>query len=310
MTRRVLLLDHALPLLAPRGDAEFLARARVQLQDPDRGLRSLRVFPSADSLGQLRGTSALESFPQVIEELLAEIEPHEPELEVRVPSEIQAWIQRKAPRTWSLLLENTQLLQRGEAYVLDRTPDRLEITRRPEGVLRAEDLTCPLLDLCDALSRDRIPGVSGVVAKSQQLEPALRLVRQVLVSRWLTRRLGPGLVWHGPSQTYRLRTHPDAPRLSEVAWANEPGVPGRLSLELEGTVQPFELDVDPHDDLPIAVARRGISWLLDPARTTETLFLDRRGKRPSERAADREQEALEAPPAAEAAAGLESPPSP
>ena len=295
MTRRVLLLDHALPLVASGSDEEFHARVRVQLQDPERGLRSLRSFGEAGTLGHLRGASTLEAFPAVIEELVSEIEPHEPELEVRVPSEIQTWIQRKAPRTWSLLLENTQLLQRGEAYVLERTATQLEITRRPEGVLRAEDLTCPLLQLCDSLSRDRIPGVSGVVAKSQQLEPAIRLIRQVLVSRWLTRRLGPGLIWHGPTQSYRLRSHPDLPRLTEGGQAAEPGAPAHLSLELAGTVQPFELDVDPHDDLPLAVVRRGISWLLDPSRTAETIFLDRRGKRPSERAEDRDQEALDVP---------------
>ena len=282
MTRRVLLFAHGVPR-SGEGDVEFTAGARVQVQDTDRGLRAVRAFPDAGLLGRLASGYRMEPFPALLEQLAAETRPGDPPLEARVPPELQTWIQRKAPRTWSALVEHAEVLQRGEAYVLAREQDGLEITRRPEGALRAEALSCPLLDLCDALARDQIPGVSGVVKKSARLEEARRLLRQTLVSRWLQRRLSPGLVWQADTRTYRLRSAPEGPRLAEVAWANEPGVPGTLALEIPGHVQPFEIDVDPHDDLPLAVVRRGIAWLLDPARTAETLFLDETGRRPAER---------------------------
>jgi hypothetical protein len=282
MKRRVLLFAHGLPHTGA-GDVEFSAAVRVQVQDEERGLRSLRAVPDAMQLGGLSAGYTPQPFPALLEAIEQELGADDPPLEARVPSELQLWIQRNAPRTWAKLVDSAQILQRGEAFVLERSAAGLAITRRPDGVLSAIDLSCPLLVLCDALARERIPGVSGVVKKTADLEDARRLVRQVLVSRWITRRLSPGLVWEAAAKSYRLRSEPDGPRLTETAWANEPGVPGTLSLELPGSVQPFELDVDPQDDLPLVVVRRGIGWLLDPARKAETLFLDAGGRRPAER---------------------------
>jgi hypothetical protein len=53
-----------------------------------------------------------------------------------------------------------------------------------------------------------------------------------------------------------------------------------LSLHVHGLLQPFELDIDPHDDLPLPVVERALAWLLGPAPESGSLYLDAQGRPP------------------------------
>lgn len=225
-------------------------------------------------------------------------------LEARLPAQVEAWLAHRAPRSHALLAAEFRLLTRSAVYVIEKRPPgsqpRLALAWRPAGEPAWVPLRCPLLSAADALSRGEVPEL-GAALPAGQGEPAALLLRSVIEARWLSRRLPPGLCWDAGTQTYSLRGVPAGPAASEHRIQsrppsgelppapaagrrpnphNPPGLLVGLSLHVHGLLQPFELDIDPHDDLPLPVVERALAWLLGPAPESGSLYLDAQGRPP------------------------------
>lgn len=227
-------------------------------------------------------------------------------LEARLPAQVEAWLAQRAPRSHALLSAEFQLLTRSSVYVIERRPagsqPRLNLSWRPAGEPAWVSLRCPLLTAADALARGEVPEL-GAALPAGQGAAAAQLLRSVIEARWLTRRLPPGLCWDAGQQTYALRGVADSPQAGEhrvqsrppepelpAAPAagrrpdakNPPGLLVGLSLHFPGLLQPFELDVDPHDDLPLPVVERALAWLFGSPPERGSLYLDAQGRPPHE----------------------------
>ena len=277
--RRTLEFSHQLPRRTERPGVECLARTAMRIEDPARQLAARCALPDLQLLGEATGEFRAEPFPLRLEQLLAEPSADEVPLEVSIPAQVQSWLERRAPMTWNRLCSSAHVLQRGEAFRIARTDGVLEIDHRPEGASNSSPLRCPLLELASALGAGVVPGLSSTVKRKDLIQEAELLVREVLRSRWVTRRLPPGIAWGPEDGAFYLR-HSAGVRLREVPSEGQPELPGTLLLDLDEHVQAFGLNVDPHDELPLDVLRGALPWLLDLAGGNGELFLDPSGRTP------------------------------
>jgi hypothetical protein len=309
MIRR-LVFSERLPSSTAAAGQEAEVWVRLEWEAPQRGLRARRAWPAARTLADLSASYQPALLPRFLEELLAL--PESAAVEAEVPAQVEAWLAHRAPQSHNLLQARTLLRTRSSVYVIERQRPAsgrpLGLFWRPAGERSLVALRCPLLSAAEVLARGEVPSFgaalpTGVVAES------VALLRALIESRWLSRRLAPGLTWDAAVQCYALRSAPAGPRCSEHLSApgevattavaisgigqtrpqlrpadakNPPGLLLGVSLLCPGFSQPFELDLDPHDDLPFAVIRTALAWLLGEAPAEGTLYLDSQGRPPRE----------------------------
>lgn len=280
---RTLLFAHRALKQATQAGEECQAAARIEIQDAKRGLRAWRAVPEVSNAGQLAESWPYESFPGLLETLLAEAEPWAERLRVEIPAEVEGQLRKRAPQTYARLLSETRLLQRGQVYAFEFGSHRLRILFREPEHTEARELESPLLAILDQALRGSLPGLSAAVPRGPVISESCRLVSEILRSRWVTRRLLAGVTWDGASRAYGLRHASTHPRVVEEPDPELPAAPGLLRLAAEGVAQPIEIDVRAGSDLPGAVVAAAAAWLLDPHATGELLYLDEFGRAPRER---------------------------
>jgi hypothetical protein len=312
MIRRLVFAER-LPSSSAVDGQEAEAWLRLEWEVPQRGLRALRAWPAARTLADLKAEFFSADLPRFLDELL--LLPEAAAVESEVPAQVEAWLAHRAPKSHALLQRRTQLRTRTSVYVIERHAPvagrPLGIFWRPAGELALVPLRCPLLGAADLLARAELPSFGAALPPGMQAE-SVTLLRALIESRWLSRRLAPGLVWDALQQTYALRRSPAGPRCQEhlsspspekaddkpaapppgqadplgasgrrhADLKNPPGLLLAASLHCPGLTQAFELDLDPHDDLPFAVIRAALAWLLGDAPPAGTLYLDGHGRPP------------------------------
>ncbi|QDU65851.1 hypothetical protein [Engelhardtia mirabilis] len=284
-------LAHGLPR-TPRGAVddsarmpEAFAHARVIQEGGADGLRALRRWPGVTRLGDAADTWRWEPLPDLVEGLLASLESAgAAQLEVHAPAEVQEALRQRAPRTWQLLLQRTRLVQRGEAWSLERRGSDLRVTYLPEHASGPIEVDCPLLSLAARLrgGGELGPESGGEMWERAGRDEVRKLLRELLRARWLHRRLPPGVRWNAADGTFDLRHSETRPRVREDLGEGAGDVPRRLFVQCEALSTQLEFACAPGSELPLAVVRAGLTWLLDRARDEPSVVLTRDGQFPRE----------------------------
>ncbi|MEZ5979123.1 MAG: hypothetical protein R3F34_12980 [Planctomycetota bacterium] len=252
-----------------RGDVEAFAQVRVVVERE--GLRSRYRDGGVRTLGEAVDPWPLEPFPQVFDAAVARHAPSGTPT-VWMSAELQSWFAKRAPETFRRLLHEANLYQRDPCYAIVREGESVRLAWRPRGAVRSDARPAPLFDAAHAVAQGRLPGSpSGRTPRGASHDDALRLLRAHLVAHHLTHRLPAEVEWLPQGRSYRLRGADRGVFLRE----GEDGGRGSVQFLGDGFDDPFEVDVAAPLDVPAAVVRRGLEWLLaGEGRSDGELYLD------------------------------------
>lgn len=256
-----------LPEVATDGSGEAVVRARVQVttagkqhgwsQHPlDRLSRAIDPWPRL-------------TLPEGLERVLALGATGAPP-RVWSSAPAQSWLAERAPRTFALLMQRTDLRQRDACYALVREGESVRFAWRPDGAVEVHGLAAPLFDVARAAAAGR---VADLDANDSALPDALRLVRAHVRTLWSTGRLAPEQEWLAADRETRVRGGDGGTRLAEGADA------GRSSVWLHTVAshQAREIDISAPEGVPAGVVRVCVEWLLASPADGQ-LFVDPSGR--------------------------------
>lgn|GEM_PF-6591230 len=248
------------------GAIEARALARVEVMDGGR-----RARWSERPIARLRDATApwprlllphdLERVIEVAREL-----GHGPP-RVWLSAEAQSWLAARAPRSFALLMQRTEVFQRDACWALVRDESSVRLAWRDAGEVSVRAFDAPLFVVAHAVARGVLPGVDAAPPE------ALRLVRAWTTALWSTRRLPIDCRWLPDQRGLALRAGDGGTRLTEGARG------GRDSVWLftPSSNQGRELDLRAPEGMEPEVVRTGLQWLLAGGAGRE-LFVDPGGR--------------------------------